>query len=458
MPSAFAVIGVVVCLSLMEGVWTWLLASAAAEVVDAARPPFFLIGVVLFAAWFAARATAVARVPLDRRRWLLAGGGLILAAAAGTIQAGLVHPLQLILGKFEPDYRGAGVVVLVLVAYLWGRGLALGVRVNRQRILNHIGVSASALAVILVLMPLTDTVRELGMGAVIVSFLLCLAALLVEQLAGAESRRLTRLQWASLGAGASMALIVAGSIFAGVFGQSLVFGGQLLTRVGRFVSPVTDAILLAAGYLAYYLTLLFSWLATTFGADPEAVTRAMQEAQERQVRIEDQANQSPPEIMTAFVAISLTLIFGTIAIVLFYRLVGRVGRQADDFVVEEHTHLRGPGARDRLRSMLDWLTRRDGESGDEDPRSAIRRHYRSFEVMFARAQFPRRVQQTPREYQAAVGAAFPLTREPAVGVTDAYTVARYAGPAEPLPDPVAVGAALDQVRAALRDSDERPAG
>ena len=66
MPNAFAVIGVVVCLSLMEGVWTWLLASAAAEVVDAARPPFLFIGVVLFAAWFAARATAVARGHLRR--------------------------------------------------------------------------------------------------------------------------------------------------------------------------------------------------------------------------------------------------------------------------------------------------------------------------------------------------------------------------------------------------------
>ena len=456
MPSALAIVGVVICLSLLEGVWTWLLATAAAEVSDqSAQPPYLLIGLVVFGAWFAARSTTVARVPLHRRRWILAGGGIALACAAGTIQAGLLHPLQLVLGTFEPDYRGAGMVVLIAVTYLWGRGLALGSRVNRARILNHIGVSASGLVLILLFLPLTQTVGQLGMPAVIISFLLSLAALLTEQLAGAESRRLTRLQWASLGAGVSLALIVVASIFAGIFGQGLVVGGQALSRVGRFISPVTDAVLLAAGYLAYYLTLLFSWLATVFGSDPEAVNRAMQEAQERQPRFENEAAESPPEILTALVAIFCTLLFAAIAIALFHRLAGRIGRQPEDFVVEAHTHLPGPGARDRLRSALDWLRRRDAERADEDPRSAIRRHYRSFQTMLARAQLPRRVQQTPREYEQVVARALPPSREPAGALTDAYTVARYAGPAEPLPDPAGVGAALNRVRDALRSSDER---
>src|SRR5438132_5770512 len=123
--SALAVIGVVLCLSLLEGTWGWLLASAAAEVSDqVSPPPFLVIGLILFIAWFVARATVIAQVPLDTRRWILTGGGVVLAAAAGTIQAGLIHPLQLVLGRYEPDYRGAGVAVLVVVAYLWGRGLA----------------------------------------------------------------------------------------------------------------------------------------------------------------------------------------------------------------------------------------------------------------------------------------------------------------------------------------------
>jgi Domain of unknown function (DUF4129) len=453
-PSALAVIGVVLCLSLLEGVWTWLLATASAEVVNQAPPPFLAIALVLSTAWFAARVTAVARVPLDKRRWMLAGGGIALAVAAGTIAAGRLHPLQLVLGTYDPDYRGVGIIVLVLVAYLWGRGLALGSRVNRARILNHIVISASALVLLLLFLPLTLVVRQLGLGAVIVSFLLSLAALLTEQLAGAESRKLTRLQWTSLGTGAGMILVVAGSIFAGVFGQGLVRAGQLLAQVGRLVSPVTDAVLLAAGYLAYYLTLLFSWLAQVFGTDPDAITRAMQQAQERQQRFDqDPTPQSPPEFLVAFVAISLTLIFGVIAIMVFHRLVGRMARDSEDYVTEARIHLKGPGARDRLRSALDWLTGRDGAGGDEDPREAIRRHYRSFQTLMARAQLPRLPSQTPREFEGTVGAALPQTREPVGEVTDAYSLARYAGPKEPIPDPEVVGAAVGRVRQALQESD-----
>ncbi len=454
MASAVAVIGVVFCLSLLEGIWTWLLATAASEVSDQVNPPSLAVGVVLFVAWFASRVTAISHVPLDRRRWILAGGGTLLATAAGTIQAGLVHPLQLIFGKYEPDYRGAGIVTVILVAYLWGRGLALGARINRQRIVNHVVISASALALLLLFLPLTQAVPQYGMGAVITSFLLALAALLTEQLASAESRRLTRLQWTSLSAGAALALVVGGAIFAGVFGQGLVLGGQLLARVGRLASPITDSILLGAGYLAYYLTLLFSWFAKIAGADPEAVTRAMQGAQERQPRFENDPAQSPPEIMTMLVVVFLTLFFGLIAIWIFYRLVGRMARQQDDFVVEAHTRLSGPGARQRLRSALDWLTHRDENGSDEDRRVAIRRHYRSFQTLMARAELPRGLSQTPREFQNEVTASVPGTQAPVGEVTDAYTLARYASPTHPLPDPAEVGNALTRVREALRTSDE----
>jgi len=451
MPSAIAVIGVVICLSFLEGTWAWLLATAASEVVGQAGPSFLVVGLVLFAAWFASRVTTVARVPLDRRRWALAGGGIVLALAAGTTQSGLLYPLQLVFGTYEPDYRGAGVVVVILVAYLWGRGLALGARVNRQRILNHIVISASALVLLLLFLPLTQSVRQLGMGAVVGSFLLGLAALLTEQLATAESRRLTRLQWASLLAGAAIMLIVGGAIFAGVFGQGLVLVGQLLSRVGRLASPVTDAILLGAGYLAHYLTLLFQWFGRISGVDSDAVTRGMQQAQERQPRFENDPTQGAPEILTWMVAVFLTLLFGWLAVWIFYRLVGRMARQQDDFVDEARTHLGGPGARDRLRAALGWLAHRDEGRRDEDPRDAIRRHYRSFQTLMARAELPRRISQTPREFEDQVGTAVPGTRAPVGEVTDAYTIARYAGPTQLLPDPDEVGGAVTRVRDALRE-------
>jgi hypothetical protein len=454
MPSALAVIGVVICVSLLEGTWAWLLATAASEVVGQAGPSYPAIGLVLGAAWLASRVTTVVRVPLDRRRWILAGGGLALALVAGTAQAGLLYPLQLVFGNYEPDYRGAGVVVVLLVAYLWGRGLALGVRVNRQRILNHVVIAASALVLLLIFLPLTDAVRQLGLTAVLVSFLLALAALLTEQLAGAESRRMTRLQWASLLIGAALVLIVGGAVFAGVFGQGLVLVGQGLARVGRLASPVTDAILLGAGYLAYYLTLLFQWFAQISGVDSEAVTRAMQQAQERQPRFEADPNQPAPDILVWMVAVFLTALFGWLAIWIYYRLVGRMARQQDDFAIETHARLAGPSARDRLRAALDWLRRRDEPHPDEDPRDAIRRHYRSFQTLMARAELPRGISQTPREFEDHVGAALPGARAPVGALTEAYTIARYAGASEPLPDPDEVGHTVTRVRDALRASGE----
>ena len=116
MPNALAVIGVALCLSLLEGIWGWLFIAAAAEVSDQAPPPFLFIGLILFIAWLAARVTAVAHVPTDQRRWLLTGAGIALAATSATIAAGRVHPLQLLVGSYDPDYRGVGVVVLVVSA------------------------------------------------------------------------------------------------------------------------------------------------------------------------------------------------------------------------------------------------------------------------------------------------------------------------------------------------------
>jgi Domain of unknown function (DUF4129) len=450
---ALGVIGVVVCVSFLEGTWAWILATASSEVVGQAGPPYVAMGLVLALAWFASRLTTIAQVSLDRRRWILAGGGLLLALATGTVQAGLIHPLQLVFGNYEPDYRGAGVVVVLLVAYLWGRGLALGARVNRQRILNHVVVSASALVLLLIFLPLTDTVKQHGMTAVLVSFLLALAALLTEQLAGAESRRLTRLQWASVLAAAALVLIVGGSVFAGVFGQALGLVGQGLAHAGRFASPVTDSVLLGAGYLAYYLTLFFSWIASVSGVDPDAVTRAMEQAQERQPRFEDDPTRPAPDILVWMVAIFLTLLFGWLAIWIYTRLVSRLARDRDDFTLETHARLAGPGARARVAAALDWLRRRDGPGSDEDPRDAIRRHYRSFQTLMARADLPRGLSQTPREFEGHVGSAVPGARTPVGELTDAYTVARYAGSTEPLPDPTAVGESVTRVRDALRSAD-----
>ena len=106
-----------------------------------------------------------------------------------------------------------------------------------------------------------------------------------------------------------------------------------------------------------------------------------------------------------------------------------------------------------MRAALDWLTRRDGEPATHDPRETIRRHYRAFQTLMARAELPRRADQTPLEFELAVAAALPPSREPVEELTDAYAIARYAGPAEPVPDPQAAGAAVARVREVLQQSN-----
>src|SRR5581483_4018662 len=162
MASGLAVLATALCVSLIEGLWAWLLASAVAEVAGQQHPSLGFVGFVLFAAWLGSRVTGLAGMPVDRRRWLLAGGGAALALAAGTIQSGLLLPLQLLFGHYEPDLRGAGIVLLLMVTYLWARGLALANGTSRERVIGHIAVASSALAAVLVFLPLTTAVRTLG--------------------------------------------------------------------------------------------------------------------------------------------------------------------------------------------------------------------------------------------------------------------------------------------------------
>src|SRR5438067_1739357 len=143
MASALGLIGVILAVSLLEGLWTWLLVAAISEVATQVYPPLLLLSLISFGAWLSARLLAVANVAIERRRVILITGGLALALVAATMHAGLLHPLQLVFGRYTPDYRGAGITLLLVVAYLWGRGLSLAGIVTRERVLNHIGVSAT---------------------------------------------------------------------------------------------------------------------------------------------------------------------------------------------------------------------------------------------------------------------------------------------------------------------------
>src|SRR3954470_10558857 len=163
MANTAGLVGLLLCISLLEGIWTWLLVAAISEVAGQTHPPLLAVVAIPLLAWFASRVTALLDVPLERRRQLLIGGGLLLAIAVGTIHSGFLQPLQIVFDRGDPDLRGAGVTYLLVTAYLWGRGLALAGTINRERVLNHVAVSAAGLTAVLVFLPLADAIRELGL-------------------------------------------------------------------------------------------------------------------------------------------------------------------------------------------------------------------------------------------------------------------------------------------------------
>ena len=131
MPSVLGMFGAAICISLLEGVWTWLLVAALSEVAGQIPPSPAFMGFLLFAGWFTHRTLEVRGADLVLRRRILVGGGIALALIAGTIHPGLVLPTELVIGRPQPDLRGGGVTLVLLAAYLWGRGLALARGIDR---------------------------------------------------------------------------------------------------------------------------------------------------------------------------------------------------------------------------------------------------------------------------------------------------------------------------------------
>ncbi len=456
MPSVLGALGAAICVSLLEGAWTWLLAAALSEVAGQVPPSPIYQGGLLFAGWFSARAFEIAKVELALRRRVLVLGGIALALSAGTVHAGLIFPTQLVFGRPTPDLRGAGIAVVLLSAYLWGRGLALARGIDRDRVGNHVAVSATGLIAVLMLLPLTAAVQREGILVVGVSFLLGTASLTFLQIAGAESRRLTPFQWASLIGMTCVLLTGASLVFTGALSSARV---DIMRRgfgaVARWASPVTDAILLAAGHAAEYLAYLFHALADMFGVDQEMVRRAMERAQQERPQFDpNEAAGGPPEIMVIFVALVLTIMALGIIFWAYYRLIGR-RRPGDALSSRERVRVGGPGPFGALQSAIRRLWPHGDGDGPvpADPRAAIRFHYRRFQTLLARADLARRASQTPREYQRALRVELGTSEAQLGEITDAYVLARYGPEGVQLPDPKRVGAAVDELRTALRSGN-----
>jgi hypothetical protein len=368
------------------------------------------------------------------------------------VHAGLSQPLQWAVGHPIPDFRASGACLALLIAYLWARGLTLAARVNRRRIVNQVGTTIFMLIAILLFMPLTRTIPELGTPIVIGCFILSVACLLLVQLAENESYRLGKAQWLGLGVAASATIAGTGAALSGLF--STGFLGAGLRPIGQVLLPINNAILRVVSYVAEAATLFLIWLRYVFAADPEAVQRAQQDAAQAQLHLKADGPYGPPEYFTtlAFLLVAAFAIYWFIH--LFARLAHAAERRIGSTMLE--SRFTDMTEAPTMGSMLRSLLRRPGPSGPDGLSSTragqIRRHYRAFQSLMARASLPRAESQTPREYQAELSQHLPNAEDPLTTLTAAYDRARYGAPETPLPDPDTVSSAIRHVRDTLRDS------
>lgn len=456
MARPIALLAVVLAASCLEGLWVWLLASALSELDGQVGPVLPALLLLSFAGWLSTRVLSISRVSARTRRIALVGGGLLLTLFAATVHAGRVFPLQLVFGQYEPDYRGSGVVMGLLVAYLWARGLAIAAHVSRRQVVSHIGVSTFLLANILFVLPLTRPVQQFGLTVVIGSFCSALVALLLVQLADTQSRQLTKVQWSGLAGGAALAIVVAAGFFTGLLSSGLPAAlAQTIGRGTRLAIPLTDGLLLGVGYAAQYLTYFLIWLRELHGGDQKAAEQALQEAERSRPRFENDGNYGPPEIMTILATIFVLGLVGWWVAHVLLQLVAIGERRRTDSVRQSRRSV-PLGPAEGLRGLLAHLP---GMSDPDDQLSGraaqIRRHYRSFQAMMARARLPRAPEQTAEEYQERLTRTLPRATAPVATITNAYELARYAEPNTPLPDPEHMVAALREIRATLQAEADR---
>lgn len=458
MPSMAGLFGAVICVSLLEGIWTWFLATALSEVAGQGPPSPVYLGGLLFAAWLTARMLELRSVDLVVRRRLLVAAGMGVALTAGTMHSGLVLPVQLIFGRPTPDLRGAGIALLLLSAYLWARGLALARGIDRGHVGNHVIVSAAGLIATLLFLPLTETVQRDGVLVVAMAFLLGSGSLALLQIAGTDSRRLTPVQWTALIASTGLALVAFSTLVSGAFTLARVdVVHRFLSGAARTARPVTDALLLAAGHLAEILAHIFRALGQLFGADEAWIRRAMERAEQQRPQVEEFDPGAPPEIMTLAVALFLTALALAVMAWGFARLVGQ-RRGPNAVLMRRRASLGGRGALDALRAALGrrWRFGEADGPAPSDDRAAIRHHYRRLQTLMARAHLPRGPSQTPAEYERILQTAMPQFDRTFGEITSAYVLARYAPADTRLPQASRIGQAVDELRAALRSSDQHP--
>jgi hypothetical protein len=275
------------------------------------------------------------------------------------------------------------------------------------------------------------------------------------QLAGVESRKWSRVHWASVAGGACALVLLSGSLLTGTFSpESIGLLGQGARAAGRTVTPVTDALFLAGGYLAQLGSDGILWIEQVTGVDPNVILENVRSEEGNRPQFDPlDPNDGPPAIMTLSVVFFLTVMFLWTAAWIYYRLVYRRSHEDDDEVLEERVGGGSGGLRGLLRGLMDRFGSPEDDGLGSDAQAAIRRHYRAFQTMMVRAGVGRRDGQTPQEYERQLASFLPTAEVSLEELTAAYVVARYAEPDAALPDAKELGLAVERIRDALRAQD-----
>jgi Domain of unknown function (DUF4129) len=436
--------------------------AAAIETGDAgaaALPLWYLIGVLIVARVVGrayrrlnVAATIVAALPLMAASLLVAVR--ISPAGYGSVPGG---PLDLawlgtLIGDLGGSPRLGGVFGLILlVGYLWWRGLVLGRGVRTPDALRR--AFTYGLAAIILAIALGAVVR--GHGQAVLSgrlaFLLpveVFCGLVTLALASARATGELEAGGAASTAGdrpwLSLALALAG----------IIVGIGLLLSLALSLDNVTAA-LVALGPLGALLSAGLAWLIygfayilyLLFNAPITYIINALQHASRPHVTQPPQppthACQNPqclPSVPQAH-GIAVAIVLGIVALVLIVTLVLLTIRalralrdQAADLEQgEERESLDGRALlRAQLRTLLSRSRRARPESQEPLPASATRRIYLEVLRAAALAGLPRAPTETPDEYLLHLSSAAALAGEEGelAALTEAYDAARY-GESEP---------------------------
>jgi hypothetical protein len=412
---------------------------------------------------------------------VLASWALLLQVSPAEYGSTAGSPLDVTwLGTFVADVAsgsdraGHALGLLLLLAYLWFRGVRLGTRPPLlDDVLRRFKVGMAVLIFAIAALALTQTpVRAPAIGA----FTFLLPA---EVFCGLVASALTRLAEHSLSGGpeserqlpwVSSAIGLAGGIVVFALLLGIIFNGGNVSALLAHLGPVGAALNDFGRWFSDAIGQLFGLI---FGAPIRALksagahltTTPLTTPSACKTKACEQPANSPPPLFLTILGLLFSAFFVLILVLLFlrlYRLVREwIERQAHPAQIDATEERESLDGRSLLRKQLRDLFRRRrpvrARRVEEplDPRS-IRGLYREVLRAAARAGLPRLSTETPDEFARRAAGVQPLALSPAESAVDlaalseSYDAARYGDLEESAADRTTAGERARRLVARLR--------